>query len=667
MPKLFYRMFRKNIVVLFVFFLPFVLLAQDAKTIRRSANREAASQQNDTIATRNKRVITSSVQATDTVATIDMYKIVTLQKDTTLVDTSLTIQNEYKINYLRRDNFGLLPFSNEGQPYNILDYGLTDYNPFPDFGFRGKHFAYQKADEVNYYNVATPYTDLMYRSVLQQGQIMDALFTVNTSERLNLFVGYRGIRSIGRYINQRASHGIFKIGGSYNTTDKRYYLKVHFSGQDFTNQENGGIVDTEFFESGEDLYTDRERLDVYSRDAESVLKGNRYFFDHTFRLSKSNPNSLLFHHQFTYENEFFNYREPTVNSRYGESYTSSINNRARYNRMYNLLGAAYTNETIGTFEFYLEDFNYNYYYRSIILEDNSVSIPNALNDRINTYGAKYYYQKGKVKGSALISNSITDQSLTNIDLQARYTIDDRNVLSARYQNMNRLPNHNYNLHQSDYKAYNWSNNFNNEKINTLEVGAKTQWVDASLQYTILNDHLYFSNDFVPNAEITTVLDTLLVTPKQYGNTINYLSLKVGREFKFWKLALDNTMLYQNVQQSNNILNVPQFVTRNTLYYSDYLFKKALFIQTGFTFQYFTEYYANDYNPVIGEFYVQEQKKIGGYPLIDFFLNMKIKTFRLYLKAEHFNSSFTGSNFYSAPNYPYRDFTIRFGVVWNFFT
>ncbi|MBP6414795.1 MAG: hypothetical protein KA450_15240, partial [Bacteroidia bacterium] len=34
---------------------------------------------------------------------------------------------------------------------------------------------------------------------------------------------------------------------------------------------------------------------------------------------------------------------------------------------------------------------------------------------------------------------------------------------------------------------------------------------------------------------------------------------------------------------------------------------------------------------------------------------------------HFNSAFSATNtFYSAPNYPYRDFMIRFGLVWNFF-
>jgi hypothetical protein len=171
--------------------------------------------------------------------------------------------------------------------------------------------------------------------------------------------------------------------------------------------------------------------------------------------------------------------------------------------------------------------------------------------------------------------------------------------------------------------------------------------------------LYFDN-------ITNTIDTLTVKPFQYDKTINYFSIKANKEIKFWKLALDNTLLYQTVDQSEDVLNVPQLITRNTLYFSDYVFKKAMLIQTGVTFQYFTNYYANDYNPLIGEFYVQNEKKIGGFPMFDFFINARIRQTRLFLKAEHFNSSFTGNNYYSAPNYPYRDFMIRFGLVWNFF-
>ena len=188
---------------------------------------------------------------------------------------------------------------------------------------------------------------------------------------------------------------------------------------------------------------------------------------------------------------------------------------------------------------------------------------------------------------------------------------------------------------------------------------KSKWFNLEFQYAILNDHLYFDN-------VTNNITQLTVKPFQYSNTINYSSLKVNKEFRLGRFALDNTFLYQNVDQTDAIINVPNIVSRNTLYYTDYVFKNAMQIQTGFTFQYFSKYYANDYNPLLGEFYTQNETKIGDFPLIDFFINAKVKQARLFLKAEHFNSAWTGYNFYSAPNYPYRDFLVRFGIVWNFF-
>ena len=659
----------KKYIVFFLLLFPVLVFSQvkTKKDLKSSGSKSDSSQLNRADNSRRDRNTQGSAQ-NDSIATIDQYKIITFDRDTTFVDTSLTIQADYKANYLRKDNFGLLQFPNEGQPYNVQDYGLTKYNPFPEFGFAAKHYAYMQADEINYYNVATPFTDLFYRSVLEQGQILDAFITLNTSENLNFAVGYKGIRSIGKYINSISSNGNFRLISSYNTKDKRYHLRVHFAAQDFSNEENGGITDISFFESGEEPYTGREQLDVYFRDATSLLKGNRYFFDHTFRLSKNNPNSIVLHHQFNYENKSFEFGQATVSDKFGDAYTSSVNNKTRYNRMYNKLGAGYSNKLLGDFEFYLEDFNYNYFYKRIILNpDGGVRVPNSINDRINTYGARYTYQKDKLKASILFSNSITDQSLANIDVSARYSFDERNVISFRYQNMNKLPDNNYTLYQSDYLWYNWYNEFKNEKINTFEAEARTKWLDLAVQYTVLNDHLYFSNDYYVYTAPEDAWDVLKVTPKQYGNTINYFSVKASKEFRFGKFALDNTLLYQQVDQQDNVLNVPDFITRNTFYFSEYLFKRALFLQTGVTFQYFTEYYGNDYNPLIGEFYSQDEKKFGNFPMLDFFLNAKIKQFRVFLKAEHFNSSFTGYNFYSAPNYPYRDFTVRFGVIWDFFS
>ncbi len=605
-------------------------------------------------------------------ATIDQYRVVTLERDTTYIDTSLTIRKDYIFNYLRKDNFGLLAFNNDGHTYQMLDFGYDKFSPFPEFGFKGKHFNYLQADDIKYYSVATPLTELYFKTTMKQGQSLDAFLTLNIHERLNFSVAYKGLRSLGKYVNNLSSSGNFRFTTNYQTTNSRYYVNMHITAQDMYNGENGGVVDLENFENKDGRYKDRARLTVFLPDAETLLDGNRYFVDHHFRVNKNDSeNNLLIDHQFSYENKYFEYNQPTLVTniitetgqrslvRFGEAYIgSNIKDEARNNRMYNKAGVTYHNKTIGGFQFFVEDYRYNHYFDKILVFDDIV-IPNKLSDRINTLGGKYLYQKNNWTGSFMYSNSISDQEMSNLDAKAQYTFGENNILLLQFQNISKIPDHVYNLYQSNYKHYNWYNNFNNEKINNFIAKADTEWGTATFQYSNLTDYLYFKPDASPE-------DQLFVSPAQFSGSINYLSLKVEKEFKVWKLALDNTILYQKSSENDNILNVPEIVTRNTLYFSDYFFKRALFLQTGFTINYFTKYNANEYNPLIGDFYVQNATKIGDFPMIDFFINARVRQTRIYLKAEHFNSSMTGNKFYSSPSYPYRDFLIRFGLVWNFF-
>lgn len=591
---------------------------------------------------------------------IDLYKSYTLSKDTTYIDTTLSIQKEYKYNLLRKDIFGLQPFANEGHTYNTLDFNFNVKSTFPNMGFTAKHFNYLEVNDVKYYQVPTPLTDLYFKTVMEQGQSLDAFLTVNTKPNLNFSIAYKGLRSIGKYINNISSSGNFRFTTSYFTKDKRYFVNAHFTGQDISNQENGGITDVSLFETSETPFNERDRLEVYFTNATSLLKGNRFLVDHSFKLSKNNPNSLMLYHQFNHEYKFFQYTQPTLSDRFGTAFTSSVNNKTRYNHLYNKVGVGFTTQIYGDVIAYIENNTYNYYYNNVIYDNfGNVSVPNAINDRLTTFGANYNYNLNKVKLFLNVSNAITDQSISNIEAIAKYKISDDYQFEFKYQKLNSLPNLNYTLYQSDYVSYNWYNNFKNEKRNQLQAKANTKWLNLEVNYSVLDDYLFFYN-------VTEDIDNLQVKPFQYDQTINHLSVKANKEFKFWKLALDNTILYQNVTQSNDVLNVPQFVTRNSLYFSEHVFKKAMFIQTGITFNYFTEYYMNDYNPLIGEFYVQNQTKIGGFPMLDFFINAKVRQTRIFLKAEHFNSAWTGYDYYSAPNYPYRDFIVRFGLVWNFF-
>jgi hypothetical protein len=349
--------------------------------------------------------------------------------------------------------------------------------------------------------------------------------------------------------------------------------------------------------------------------------------------------------------------------RFGESYkTGGINDQTHYNKTYNKVGLMYENTTLGTFNFFLDDFFSNYYYNQILILDTG-TIPASLSRRIVCFGGQYEYRKDKWTGNFLLSRSFTNQSLSNLDAKMQYELSDETLLSFQYQNMNKLPNDNYNLYQSSFVSYNWSNDFKNEKINSISANATSPWVDVSVQYSTFNDHLYF-------ADVSTATQIAareqIVAPAQYANTINYLSIQASNEFKFGKFALENTLLYQKVDQSDLILNVPEFLTRNSFYFSQNLFRKALFFQTGVTLNYFTNFYGNEYNPAIGEFFVQKQKQIGNYANLDFFFNAKIQRTRVYFTLEHFNSSLSGYNFYSSPNNPAGDFVIRFGLIWNFF-
>ena len=414
-------------------------------------------------------------------------------------------------------------------------------------------------------------------------------------------------------------------------------------------------------------------IEVFFNDAKSFLKGKRIFVDHNFRVnSKKGINNLYVSHQFNYENKFFEYNQATVPStvgnqtvaRFGNSFLASgINDQTRYNKMYNRVGLVYENTVLGKFLFFADDFRSNYYYSRVLVFDNQGTIPSFYSQQINSAGGQYEYRHEKWNGKFLYSRSITAQSLSNLDAKLTYDFNDEIQLGFQYQNINKLPNNNYNLYQSSYVQYNWSNDFKNEKINSIKANAISPWVNVEVQFSVFNDHLYF-NDVSTAAQ--KLVRTQIVAPSQFDGTINYLSVKANREFNFGKFALDNTVLYQKAEQSTAVLNVPEIVTRNSFYYTTYMFKKALFLQTGLVLNYFSKYYANEYNPVIGEFFVQTEKQIGNHPNLDFFINAKIQRTRIYFKAEHFNSSFTGNNFYASPNNPSRDFTIRFGLIWNFF-
>jgi len=594
------------------------------------------------------------------------YKIFSHKGDTTFIDTTLTILKEYKFNYLRKDNFELLEFHNQGQTFNNLGYSFDHLKQFPDIGFTAKQFSYFDIEDINYYEVPTPTTEILYRTGLQQGQVVDALFTLNFSKRLNVSASYKGLRSLGAYRRALVSNGNFRGTFSYTTKENRYEIKGHLTNQDFYNQENGGLTASalENFISDDPNFKSRERLDVNLNDAENQFDSNRIYLEHSYKLlaSKDTINNkdfsnLKLGHVFTNEKKSYNFTLATAKTAiFGAINTTNANDNTAISKINNNeINLEFNSKyVLGKFKAKANFTNYSYGYDTILnttsaikklkLEGSAIAFGADWNAKIKNFqlnaDASITPGSGRLSGNYLKGEAVYEND-------SLFTIRGSLLISSKSSNFNTL------LHQSAYDDYNWENDDTFSNVNTRDLGFSldSKWINAALNFTNIDNYTYFDEN---NA------------PQQFENQITYLKVKVNKEFKFWKLALDNTIMYQNVSSGSSVFRVPELVTRNTFYYADYWFKgKPMLVNMGVTFKYFTKYAANAYNPLLAEFTLQNDQQIG-FPTFDVFFNAQVRRTRMYIKVDNVTSSISNKNYFSAPNYPYRDFTVRFGLVWNWF-
>jgi hypothetical protein len=619
------------------------------------------------------------IEGEEEVPLISDYKIISFDRDTTYVDTTLTINKDYRFNYLRKDYYELLPFANMGQAYNKLGYDFETINFYPKLGATSKHYNYFEMEDINYYHVPTPMTEAMFKTVFEEGQLLDVLLTFNITERLNYMIAYKGFRSYGKYNYSEAISGNFRTSASYQSKNNRYSLRMHIAAQDIDNEENGGLSEIETqFASGDTDFSTRTSVDVNLSDADSRLLGKRYFIENQYKLIRKEKDSssientsLTLGHLFNYETKYYKFTEDDESEDYfGDAFIDSdISDRANLKTMYNQLSAEFYNTTLGRLKGSLNFYNYNYFFNSILVTDDG-QIDNQLKGTEIAVGANYEKQIGgfSLKGN-MSYNLSGNLSGSLLNASAGYKVNDNFEVSATLFSSSKMPDFNYLLYQSDYSNFNWQNSDDFEKVNTnsLQFDLKSGFFgDASVKFTRLDNYTYFGVD--PTVDVSDdESENQYIQPFQESSSVSYLKVKYKKSFTYKNWTLDNTLMYQTVSQTNSVLNVPEFTTRNSLYFSKHLFKKAMFLQTGVTLKYFSSYYMNSYNPLLNELYIQTDQELGGFPLLDFFINAKIQQTRIYLKAEHFNSMFSESNYYSAPDYPYRDFIVRFGVVWNFFS
>ncbi|MGY6648811.1 putative porin [Wenyingzhuangia sp. IMCC45574] len=602
------------------------------------------------------------------------YKKVNYAFDTIQIDTTLDIKNYFRHNFTQKDDFELNAFANQGQTFNKLGYDFIDNEIIPTYGASAKQYNYYGVKDIEYFHVPTPTTILFYNSGFD-GQVLNSIFTTNFSKFSNFSVAYKGLRSTGDYQKSRASHTNFRTTYSYYNPDKRYQFRTHFISQKLDNLENGGITEAslqEFKDDNPDI-SSRGRIDVNLYNSESLLKTDRFYYEHELRILNSkdslqkNLTNLKLGHQFTFEKSKYQFTSQDIEyftkneDFFGEMLLTDTKDKNEISYLTNQVYLKFNSPWIlGNFKVFAQtdrvqqEFDETTIVASETEEEESEVVSTLRKRRLNytSFGGSW---NGKYKG--IFINGYAQQVIngehlnSNLHANAGFRLKNNMAAKAGFQLKTVTPNLNTTLNHSNFSNFNWNQNFDHEIYRTIYGSIGTKWFDASLFLHQIENYTYF--DAASKAS-------------QYNQVIDYLKIRVNSQLQFWKLHFNNSIQYQKVIQGDEALRVPEFLTRNTIYYQDYFFKgKPLLAQIGITFKYFSNYYANDFNPVLNEFYIQNTTRIGGYPTFTAFVNGEVRRTRVYFKIENFTSDYTGRDYFVTRNQPARDFVMRLGVVWNF--
>jgi len=199
--------------------------------------------------------------------------------------------------------------------------------------------------------------------------------------------------------------------------------------------------------------------------------------------------------------------------------------------------------------------------------------------------------------------------------------------------------------------FKWNNSFEKEKWFMLGgvIGADKWRFEAGYNLARINNYLFFDTTGVPS--------------QAYGVTIT--SAYVQKEFKLGGLRFTNRVVWQ-ANSNQDVLSLPTFTIFSALSYEYELVKNVLVGRIGANVFYRTKFYAEAYSPATGQFYNQNEKLIGEYPMVDAFLDFKWKRAVIFFKADHVNQGILNNEYFSTIHYPLNRMIFKIGVSWIFY-
>jgi len=588
-------------------------------------------------------------------------KYVTLENPSLRKPDSL-IKDFHRYNTTERQ---FVPYNNLGN-YGTASYSLmfTNDNPIGfKHGFNTFDVYFIKPKNVKYYNTKTPYTVLDFVFGGKEEIVGGAEFALNVKPNINFAFSFHRNSFKGKSLNQLSIHNLFSFQHWYQSKNKRFDLKASFIYNGIKNEENGGW-------QADDVFTN------------PLYRRNKSFIDVNLddAINKWNERNLNIHSQINL----------------GKKVETKINDTTTRK----VVQPKYIIEhdfEFSHFKFYYKDFekDSSFYERLIYDKDstqdftktwkfsNGIYFKNIQND---TLPKKFLFAAGLQYDFIRYQHRFTDEFIQDIQLKAKiynqtdssffgYSIDAAVNVAPKYIgdfSVNFLGKLNFKKpfsvavkgevslaspaqKQQFYfgNHYAYFNDF--KKIFQVKVEGVFEWKKQLLYAHVQN---YFIQNFIYN-------DTASF-PTQHNKPINVLVIKLEKDFNT-KHIYSGTTLYAQWISNNNLIRLPVFAMKQTLYYKGGWISGKLNAQLGFDIMYNTNFKGNAYNPSLAVFYQQDKQVLKFYPIIDVFFKLQVKFTNIFLRVEHVNQGmFKQKGIYTAPNYGYLDRTFRAGVIWQFY-
>jgi hypothetical protein len=172
---------------------------------------------------------------------------------------------------------------------------------------------------------------------------------------------------------------------------------------------------------------------------------------------------------------------------------------------------------------------------------------------------------------------------------------------------------------------------------------------ATGQYHLVNNLVWF--------------DTAGIS-RQTG-AVSILQLMVQKDFHLGILHSENWVGIQ--ETTSGVLRLPKFYSKHSLYLQRKIFKKVMLAKVGLDARFTFSYTPPTYQPLTGQFQLQNEQTLPFTPLVDAFVSFQVKTFRFFFKTENVLPVLTGAYYFQTAGYPmaygFSNGGSRFGISW----